>query len=925
MMKKITFLSAFILCSFLFSFGQITTVPEFPTDLDEVALTFDATGTPLQGYSGNLYTHTGVILEGSTNWSHVIGEWGDNSVQPQLTGIGNNKWELLISPSVRSFYGVNPNNIIRKMAFVFRSADGGTQSTDLFVDVFEAGLSIIISKPDSERVMVIENDILPVIATSPLADSMFLYINNQLEYAVEGIQLEYDIFTENIVGYWEDIPVEIVAINEDDTASASFIYFVIPAPEIAELPEGIIDGINYLDDHTVVLSLCAPFSSFVFVMGDFNEWEYNEDHFMHKTPDGERFWLQIDNLEAGKEYIFQYEVDGDVRIGDPYAEKVSDPWNDHYIDEATYPGLISYPHGLTSGIATVLQTAQASYQWQVENFEPPAPEEMIIYELLVRDFTHQHTFQALIDTIEYFKRLGVNVIELMPVNEFEGNISWGYNSNYYFAVDKYYGHQNKLKEFIDVCHDNGIAVVIDMVLNHAYGTNPMVLLYWDKDNNRPAENNPWFNTVCPHEPWCWGYDFDHQSPYTQEFVDRVNRFWLTEYKVDGFRFDFTKGFTNQQTGGQGWEYDAVRVGLLKRMADEIWEINPDAYVILEHFTHNNEEKELANYGMMLWGNMNHAYNEATMGWLNNSDFSWISHQQRGWNDPHVVGYMESHDEERLMVKNYLYGNSVPGYNTKNVDIALKRMALAANFFIPVPGPKMIWQFGEFGYDTSINYNGRTGPKPIMWHYLDDWRREYLFHVYSALIGLKKGYDVFKTDDFTLNASGANKSIILQHDEMDVIVLGNFGLTQTSTIPQWTQLGIWYEFYSQTELDVPHDNVNIALAPGEYQLLSTQKIEKPDWLNTSVEEFEFQLEHNDFHVFPNPSKGNFSFIIQSDQTRDINLVIYDNFGKTVADLSQKVESGVQTLTWDGSNNLKSGIYFAVFTCGSFINSQKLIIK
>lgn len=926
-MKKLSLTLSILLFTFL-SFGQITTVPEYPTDMDQVLLTFDATGTPLENYGGDVYTHTGIIIEGNTNWQHVIGSWGNNDTQPKLTSIGNKKYTLTITPTIRAFYGVPASEIIRKMAFVFRSADGGTQSTDLFVDVFEAGLSIIISQPASDRVMMVENEILPVVAASPQADSMFLYVNNELLLAIEGIQINYEIIATSTAGYWQDIPVEVVAKNEENSISASFIYFVIPAPEISDLPAGMVDGINYIDDNTVLLSLYAPYKSFVFVLGDFNNWEYNEDFYMKKTTESNRYWVQIDNLVAGQEYIFQYEVDGDVRIGDPYAEKVSDPWNDQYISNATYPNLISYPSGFTTGIATVLQTAQQPYEWQVTNFTPPAVEDMVVYELLVRDFTALHTFQSLIDTIGYFKRLGVNVIELMPVNEFEGNISWGYNPNYYFAVDKYYGPKNSLKAFIDACHANGIAVVLDMVLNHSFGTSPLVMLWWDQANNRPAGNSPFYNPIAKHD-YNVGFDFNHESMATRAFSKRVNDFWLTEYKVDGFRFDLSKGFTQKNTLGNvgAWgQYDQTRINIWNDYSAAIWETKPNAYVILEHFADNSEEVVLSNNGMMLWGNLNHNYNEATMGYNagTNSDFSWISYKKRGWNDPHVMGYMESHDEQRLMYKNYLYGANSAGYNTKDTTIALQRMALAANFFFTIPGPKMIWQFGEYGYDVDIDFNGRTGPKPIRWFYLDDWRRAYLFNVYAALIELKNTHDVFRTTDFTLNLSGPNKSIILKHASMNVVIVGNFGTAEATVTPAWPNQGTWFEFYSQSELSVPNNNVTVTLAPGEYKFFSSVKIEKPEWLNTSIEEPGMIEPAGMFNVYPNPSKGNFSFTFNLSEQQEVIIEVYDLFGKSLTRFTREISAGNQTLNWNGVNLLSPGLYFAKVNAGDRQEIIKLVV-
>ncbi len=162
-----------------------------------------------------------------------------------------------------------------------------------------------------------------------------------------------------------------------------------------------------------------------------------------------------------------------------------------------------------------------------------------------------------------------------------------------FSVDmRDYAHF--MKTFIDSCHSNGIAVISDWVLTLSCGQPSVVHLYWDRNAGsygQPTAENPWYNEQSPNPLYSWGYDFDHESQATKDFVDRVNEYWLTEYHFDGFRFDFTKGFTN--TPGDGGAYDASRISILKRMADQIWNVNPNAYVILEHFATNTEEKELA--------------------------------------------------------------------------------------------------------------------------------------------------------------------------------------------------------------------------------------------------------------------------------------------------------------------------------------------
>ncbi|MEZ4908604.1 MAG: hypothetical protein R2771_13415 [Saprospiraceae bacterium] len=146
----------------------------------------------------------------------------------------------------------------------------------------------------------------------------------------------------------------------------------------------------------------------------------------------------MDNLNPDIVYSFQYNVDGEILIGDPYSEYILDPDNDKYISNTTFPDLKEYPEGKTSEIVSTFTTNQLKYEWQDSNFTAPAKEDLIIYELWIDDFIASHDYQTMADTLNYFSQLGVNAIELMPVNEFEGNISWGYNPSYHYALDKYY-------------------------------------------------------------------------------------------------------------------------------------------------------------------------------------------------------------------------------------------------------------------------------------------------------------------------------------------------------------------------------------------------------------------------------------------------------------------------------------------------------
>jgi len=904
----------------------ITTDPLFPTEADSVIIIFDATqgNGELANVTPPIYAHTGVITNLSSMpsaWRYVIADWNQNTDKARMTPLGNNRYKLVVQPSIRSFYNVPASEEILQMAFVFRNSDGSkvgrnSDGSDIFASVYAPGTQVVISSP-SYGSIVEPGDTVNIAAIANEADSIFLFLNSTLLASASGDSIAHTIIASEEGAQW----VRATAKSESGTASDSVYFFVRGAIPVAELPAGVKNGINYIDNNTVTLVLHDPpaLKQFVFVIGDFNNWMLHEDYLMNRTPDGTRYWLTINNLEPGKEYIFQYYIDGNMRLADPYTHKVSDPWHDKWIPETTYPGLIQYPEGKTFGIASILQTAQTPYIWQTTDFSPPAITDLVIYELHIRDFVETRDIKTLIDTLDYLERLGVNVIELMPINEFEGNDSWGYNPSFYFATDKAYGRKHDYKKFIDECHRRGIAVIIDMVLNHSFRQSPMVQMYFDPGAGQwgqPTADNPWYSQVCPHEPWCWGYDFNHLSPYTKEFVDRVNAFWLTEFRVDGFRFDFTKGFTNRQTGNLGSDYDATRIALLKRMADEIWKINPDAIVILEHFAENDEEKELAEYGMLTWGNMNYSYNEATMGWIPNSNISGISYKSRGWNVPHLVGYMESHDEERLVFKNITFGNSSnPFHNVKDTTVALKRIETAANLFFTIPGPKMIWQFGELGYDYSINYNCRVCPKPVRWDYLHDQRRVSIYNVFSELIALRKEHDVFRTTDFTLLGSGAIKHVTLLHPSFDVVAVSNFGVQAGQSPPVFPKTGWWYEFFSGDSVNVSDLSYVLDLAPAEYRLYSTKKlIDRPPMPAS-----------NNVKIFPNPIGDLFSIELHLKEDNIVKAELFSIHGRKVADLLEgEHRKGIRTLQFARPDHISSGIYILRILFGEESVSSKIII-
>ncbi len=922
------------------TYAQITTEPNLPTANSPVTIYFDATNTPLEGHTGPIYTHTGVHIQGVGNWQNVIGDWGDNDVQPQLESLGDDLYKLEIEPSIKEFYSVGDTQVITHMAFVFRAASGSPQTIDYFVEVVEEGVVVVITSPTGLQPIFEVNDVITISAAANFSNNLELYVNEEFITSTTEETLSYDWTAEETGTFY----VKFIAEGDDDTAEAETYFYVRPEVPVAELPEGVLPGINYIDESTVTLVLHDPpaLINYAFVIGDFNDWGVGEENYMNRTPDGTHYWITIEDLTPDTEYAFQYYIDSELRLADPYTHKILDPWNDQWISSFNYPNLMPYPEE-TTGLVSIMHPGKSEYEWQTTDFTPPAVEDMVIYELLIRDFVETSAIKTVMDSLDYLQNMGVNVIELMPINQFGGNISWGYNPMTYFATDKAYGTMEDYKSFIDAAHARGMAVVIDIVLNHSDDPSPLVQMYWDSNLNRPLPENPWYLETCPHEPWCWFQTFDQDSEYAHEYFKRIVQYWLEEFRVDGFRFDFTKGFTNQQTGGQGWNYDAARIANLKRIADQAWEVNPDAYIILEHFTANDEEKELAEYGMLLWGNITHSYQEAAMGWIPQSDFSWISYKNRGWSVPHLVGYMESHDEERIMHKNLRYGNSEnPAHDVKNLTTALQRAELVAAFYFTVPGPKMIWQFGELGYDYSINHCGddpnvdpipgdiddgcRVDPKPVRWDYFDDWRRRRLYYVYSALANLKTSQEIFRTSDYQLSVSGETKRIQLNLDGEHVNVIGNFGVEEHVINPNFQRDGMWYEFFTGKEVEITNIHEGITLKPGEYRLYST--INFPDHgypLNVGDE---INSINENIYVYPNPSQNIFNFSYYSEANNEIIFEVFDIQGKKVFSDKINTSRGENVWVWDAAKHKSSnskGFYFYKIIAGENVYSGKLILN
>lgn len=584
-------------------------------------------------------------------------------------------------------------------------------------------------------------------------------------------------------------------------------------------PVGISNGIYYGEDGTSV-TLCTYAGSKtesakrVFLLGDMTDWKLKEEYQLYK--DGSYFWITLTGLESGKEYRFQYAVeraDGvKKQISDLYSEKVLHP-DDQYEPKKVDPDLLDYPAGKgADGYVTVIQPGKPKYQWSdaTLNFKRPNKNNLVIYELWIYDYTEGRSLKGLMKRLDYIQNLGVNAIELMPICEFDGNYNWGYSPNHYFAPDRAYGSETMYKDFIDECHKRGMAVILDMVFNHATGLNPMNKLY---PYGTDLAKNPWFNVTAPHSDNVYE-DWNHGFEPAHEMFIRALKYWLTEYKVDGFRLDLSHGLCSDKPN--------TSVGNLKDYYDKgVKAVSPDAYMILEHWGGNmgTERPQLVSYGMQCWNNTSNAYCQTAMGWLKDGD---------GFGDANKDGYVsycESHDEERMQYKCKKYGN---GDLQTNTAARLARVAENVAFNVLLNGSHMLWMWEEVGYDFSINcdidhpnaeneqYRCSIKPRPdaIGRDYFSNKNRVAAFTKCAQVITLRTQLmpEVFEGNPTSVSINSGAKLRKIQWGS-NVFVAANFDVStnQTVTLPS----GTWYDYLNGASTALG----TYTLAPGELKVFT----------------------------------------------------------------------------------------------------------
>lgn len=757
--------------------AQVTTNPAIiPVDYTgQVTITFD----PSLGDKGMVsatecYLYSCVEVDNSGKWEYQLAPWPSNSAKTRMTKSGN-KWEITI-PDLYTFYGVPSGKQITKILVLFTDGKNNGKSG---------------RGPGG-------NDIVIVL----------------------GEEMAKDI--------WEG--------------------FTPAAVTTQPRPTGISNGIYYDPNDPTKVTLCTYAASktqpanHVFVVGDMTDWKLDNAYQMKR--EGNYFWITLTGLTPGQEYRFQYAVeraDG-VRkqISDLYSEKVISR-NDQ-IARKVDPSLIAYPlKGADGGYVTVIQPGKPAFQWSSAtlNFQRPNKNNLIIYEIWPYDHTAERTIEGLINRLDYIENLGVNAVELMPMCEFEYPDGWGYGPTHYFAMQKACGTPEQLKTFIDECHKRGIAVILDMVFNHATGLNPMNKLYPKTGASGEPEfaQNPWFNVNPPHGDNVFE-DWNHDFAPAHEMFTRAFQYWLTEYKVDGFRLDLSHGLCGPT--------DNAVDNLKDYYTNAVQATSPDAYLILEHWgkkadgtVDQSQQQDLSDCGMLPWNKMNFNFGEIAMGYTSASS-SLINANKDGF-----VSYSESHDEERNFFKAVLWGAApIPTNETERV----KRAPLVLGLLTMLNGPKMFYHFEELAFDYSkfqtkdglwgsdneddykggsgygktpdLNENVKMYPKYRPEGWMKGGERMNAYQKIGQIIQLRTRLlpTVFEGDPTAVSVSSGSLRTIQWGS--DVFVAGNVlpATTVNVTLPS----GTWYDYLGGGTTATS----SYTLQPGEIKVFTGSKITLP---------------------------------------------------------------------------------------------------
>ncbi|HZY10230.1 MAG TPA: alpha-amylase family glycosyl hydrolase [Bacteroidota bacterium] len=634
------------------------------------------------------------------------------------------------------------------------------------------------------------------------------------------------------------------------------------------------------------------------------------------SPD---WWINVKLPSGGYEYL--YELDDGRQIYDPWGRVNGDYGSRFSTSE----------EGLTAD----------NYIWQNMDYQRPPLNKLVIYELHIGEFVGgyynlpagQGKFTHLISLLPYFDSLGINALELMPINDFgvlgSSGFSWGYDVNSIFALEPSYGTPADFKTLVDSAHGRGIAVLADVVFNHINETSSLWQMLQDEAANPYIKscNDLRYN----EDELCFFKDLDHWTIETQELIYSTLKMWLDVYKVDGFRYDYTQGI--------GWNINDTTKGILGWSNRIHQEYGGTVYQIVEHLP---ESPALLYYSKIRSGwhdsFRDEIFDEARFRNTSLSEFENLvidlgaypgndtpSSPGRYANRTEPVNMNVNHDEQSLIYEMTTF-QSVP------LDEALKRDKLYATLMFTSLGIPMLWQGMEFSAPRGwLNDNQRLSYRPVEWNYYSTDRGQSHYRYYQRLIQ-HRIHNPALTDGVLRKLKRYETEKVLVWGFIDsttdarVMVIVNFsGSDRAIDNVPWLGTGVWYDIFDQNLMTVADSVIN-NFAVAQYTAKVYSNKSNAD-LGITLVEHQFTEKPPAFILsqnYPNPFNPTTTIGFRLRVSGFTSLKVYDVLGREVATLvNEEMSPGEYTVTWDASNK-PSGVYYYQLFTGGFVETKKLIL-
>ncbi len=556
----------------------------------------------------------------------------------------------------------------------------------------------------------------------------------------------------------------------------------------------------------IPFELLAPYNKDVVLLGSWDHWK--ERIKMDRGDDG--VWrAEVALADGDYEYRFELISNSYFALGEKVS--VSDPKAVEYTLDTHENSIIRVKDG---------KPVTVTYEWKYNDVPLPENRDLIIYEAHVRDFrggegdeNTKGTFKGMIERLDYLVELGINAIELMPVNEFPGDYSWGYSQSSLYAIENSYGGPDDLCALVDECHARGIRVINDAVYNHMDKDAPLTQIdyaYWFYTEN-PDDAELQFGPKFNYEH----FDTNLQRFPARDHVMESILYWVNNYHIDGIRFDATRAIKHYDL--LDWMHDQVHEHINFKPFYTIAEHVPQDPTIvgpsgpMDAAWHENFSKQLMCTILGIPKDGREPFDTSAL-------INVLDGRREGFIDVyHTVKYIDNHDQDRIMWQLGTYANTFD-------DAAFRRMKMGASILLTAPGVPMLWMGQEFGFPAERTLASR----PIAWGLLENESNQGLLEHYKHLIRIRKSNPALTSSNFDVVADMPDRAIIVYkrwNDEGNIVMIaanlkdqhageftvGNDGLED----------GTWREMIFNYDVHVQGGTLTDQLGPSEVKIYIRQ--------------------------------------------------------------------------------------------------------